>query len=94
MGFDISNNFYNFVLYNIYMELWRKLFTFTSSLDPELRKDFYFTNISAVYTTLTPEDIGMTKNSLLHAGLSGNGSVVTKKAIIKQSQLISTPRKK
>lgn len=58
------------------------------------RKDYYFTNISAIYTTLTPEDIGMKKNSLLHAGLTGNGTVVTKKAIIKQSQLISTPRKK
>ena len=39
------------------------------------RKDYYFSSISAVYTVLTPEDVGVTKSYLLHAGLSGNGSV-------------------
>jgi len=33
--------------------------------------------------------VGATKNYLLHAGLSGNGTICTKKAIIKQSTLIS-----
>ena len=57
------------------------------------RKDYYFASISAVYTVLTPQDVGATKNYLLHAGLSGNGSVATKSAIIKQSTLIRCKRK-
>ena len=60
--------------------------------DGSRRKDWYFSSISAVYTVLTAEQIGATKNYLLHAGLSGNGTVCTKKAIIKQSTLISCPR--
>jgi hypothetical protein len=55
-------------------------------------KDFYFSSISAVYTVLTSEEVGCTKNYLLHAGLSGNGSIITKRAIIKQSTLISGGR--
>lgn len=53
------------------------------------RKDWYFSSISAIYTVLTAEQVGATKNYLLHAGLSGNGTVCTKKAIIKQSTLVS-----
>ncbi|MBQ7421097.1 MAG: hypothetical protein IJV27_02995 [Prevotella sp.] len=56
------------------------------------RKDYYFASISAVYTVLTAQDVGATKNYLLHAGLSGNGSVCTKCAIIKQSTLIRCKR--
>lgn len=56
------------------------------------RKDFYFSSISAIYTVLTAEEIGATKNYLLHAGLSGNGTVMTKRAVIKQSALISGGR--
>ena len=55
-------------------------------------KDFYFSSISAVYTVLTSEEVGCTKSYLLHAGLSGNGSIITKRAIIKQSTLISGGR--
>lgn len=55
-------------------------------------KDFYFSSISAVYTVLTSEEVGCTKSYLLHAGLSGNGSIITKRAIIKQSTLISGTR--
>lgn len=55
-------------------------------------KDFYFSSISAVYTVLTSEEVGCTKGYLLHAGLSGNGSIITKRAIIKQSTLISGTR--
>lgn len=58
----------------------------------ERRKDFYFSSISAIYTVLTAEEIGATKNYLLHAGLSGNGTVMTKRAVIKQSTLISGSR--
>jgi len=56
------------------------------------RKDYYFASISAIYTVLKPEEVGATKNYLLHAGLSGNGTVCTKTAIIKQSELIRCPR--
>lgn len=56
------------------------------------RLDYYFGSISAVYTRLTAQEVGASKNYLLHAGLSGNGTVITKKAIIKQSELITCPR--
>ena len=56
------------------------------------RRDLYFGSISAVYSVLTPEQVGMTRSSLLHAGLSGGGTVITKTAIIKQSQLIRGTR--
>ncbi len=48
--------------------------------------------VEAVYTVFTAEQVGATKNYLLHAGLSGNGTICTKKAIIKQSTLISCGR--
>ena len=53
------------------------------------RKDYYFGSISAVFSVLSVEEVGVTKSYLLHAGLSGGGTVVTKKAIIKQAQLIT-----
>lgn len=56
------------------------------------RKDWYFSSISAVYTVLTAEQVGATKNYLLHAWLSGGGSIITKQAVIKQSTLISCSR--
>lgn len=56
------------------------------------KKDFYFTSISAVYTVLTAEEVGASKGYLLHAGLGGNGTVMTKRAVIKQSTLISGGR--
>lgn len=62
------------------------------NIDGTRRKDWYFSSISAVYTVLTAEQIGATKNYLLHAGLSGNGTLCTKHAIIKQSTLISCSR--
>lgn len=60
------------------------------NIDETRRKDWYFSSISAIYTVLTAEQVGAT--NLLHAGLSGNGTVCTKKAIIKQSTLISGSR--
>ena len=62
------------------------------NIDGTRRKDWYFSSISAVYTVLTAEQNGATKNYLLHAGLSGNGTLCTKRAIIKQSTLISCSR--
>ena len=53
------------------------------------RKDYYFGSISAVFSVLSAEEVGVTKSYLLHAGLGGGGTVTTKKAIIKQGQLIT-----
>ncbi len=64
----------------------------TRPIEGTKRRDWYFSSISAVYTVLTAEQVGATKNYLLHAGLSGNGSIITKCAIIKQSALISGGR--
>lgn len=57
------------------------------------RQDLYFGSIAAIYTVLTAEEVGATHDYLLHAGLSGGGTIITKKAIIKQSTLITSPRK-
>ncbi len=56
------------------------------------RKDYYFASIAAIYTVLKPEEVGASKNYLMHAGLHGNGTVCTKIAIIKQSELIRCTR--
>lgn len=55
------------------------------------RKDLYFGSIAAIYTVLTAEEVGAGYDYMRRAGLSG-GTVVTKKAIIKQSTLITSPR--
>lgn len=59
-----------------------------------MRKDYYFSSITAVYSVLSAEDIGAKKSYLLHCGLSGGGCIATKKAIIKQSTLIGNSKKK
>ena len=64
----------------------------TRPVDGTRQKDWYFSSITAVYTVFTAEQIGATLSYLLHAGLSGNGTVITKRAIIKQSTLISGRR--
>lgn len=52
------------------------------------KKDYYFGSISAIYTLLNADQIGMKQSTLLHAGLTDGGSVVTRRAIIRQSHLI------
>lgn len=52
------------------------------------KKDYYFGSLSAVYSTLDEGTIGIKKNTLLHSGLTDGSSMVTKRAIIKQSHLI------
>lgn len=56
------------------------------------KKDYYFGSISAVYSVLNDVEIGMKQSTLLHAGLSDGGHVVTKRAIIRQSHLIRCER--
>lgn len=52
------------------------------------KKDYYFGSISAIYTLLNADQIGMKQSTLLHSGLTDGGSVVTRRAIIRQSHLI------
>ena len=56
------------------------------------RRDLYFGSIAAIFTVLSPQEVGCGYDYLRRAGLSGEGIVVTKKAIIKQSTLITSPR--
>lgn len=56
------------------------------------RKSFAFGSIAAIFHHLTPEDVGCTYNYLRRAGLSGGGTVVTKRAIIQQTTLLTAPR--
>jgi hypothetical protein len=58
------------------------------------RRDYYFSSISAIYTVLSPQEVGISKSYLLHAGLGGGGTVCTKTAIIKQGTLIGCARGK
>lgn len=54
------------------------------------RRDLYFGSITAIYSVLTAEEVGASKEYLLHAGLAGGGTIMTKCAIIKQSTLITS----
>ncbi len=54
------------------------------------RKDYYFGSISAIYSVLTEEEIGFSLSYLRHARL---GAVIGKKAIIKRSEVICSPRR-
>lgn len=64
----------------------------TKPIEGTRQRDWYFSSITAVYTVLTAEQVGASLGYLLHAELSGNGTVITKRAIIKQSTLISGRR--
>lgn len=56
------------------------------------RRDLYFGSIAAIFTVLSPQEVGCGYDYLRRAGLSGGGTVTTKHAIIKQSTLITAPR--
>lgn len=57
------------------------------------KKNIYFGSISAIFDTLTEEQVGITKSSLLHAGLTDGGIKYTKRAMIIQSHLITSTKK-
>ena len=61
-------------------------------IDGVKQRDWYFSSLSAVFTVLTPQQVGVTKSYLLHAGLSGGGVIINKKAVIRQSTLIGCRR--
>jgi len=52
------------------------------------KRNYYFGSISAIFNVLTEEEIGITKNSLLHAGMTDGSCKMTKRAMIIQSHLI------
>ena len=51
------------------------------------KKNYYFGSISAIFDTLS-EEVGITKNSLLHAGMTDGSCKITRRAMIIQSHLI------
>ena len=52
------------------------------------KKNYYFGSISAIFDVLTEKEICITKNSLLHAGMTDGSCKITKRAMIIQSHLI------
>ena len=52
------------------------------------KKNYCFGSISAIFDVLSEEEVGITKNSLLHAGMSDGSCKITKRAMIIQSHLI------
>ena len=52
------------------------------------KKNYYFGSISAIFDVLSEEEVGITKNGLLHAGMSDGSCKITKRAMIIQSHLI------
>lgn len=56
------------------------------------RKMMAFGSIAAIFHHLKPEEVGCGYDYLRRAGLSGGGTVVTKRAIIQQTTLITSPR--
>lgn len=57
------------------------------------KKNIYFGSISAIFETLTEKQVGITKSSLLHAGLVDDIAKYTKRAMIIQSRLITMYQK-
>ena len=56
------------------------------------RKSLAFGSIAAIFHYLTPEEVGCGYGYLRRAGLSGGGTVITKRAIIQQTTLLTAPR--
>ena len=52
------------------------------------KKNYYFGSISAIFATRSEEEGGITKNSLLHAGMTDGSCKITRRAMIIQSHLI------
>ena len=52
------------------------------------KKNYYFGSISAIFDVLSEEEVGITKNILLHAGMTDGSCKITKRAMIIQSHLI------
>lgn len=57
------------------------------------KKNYYFGSLSAVFDVLSESDLGITKNSLLHAGMVDGSIKYTRHAMIIQSHLIRSTQK-
>ena len=57
------------------------------------KKDYYFGSIAAIYTVLTPEQIGVKYNTLRNAHWREISVYQTRRAIIKQGEIIRSERK-
>lgn len=57
------------------------------------KKNYYFGSISTIFDHLTEEEVGIKKSTLLHAGLSDEKSIITKRALIIQSHIIRSSNK-
>ena len=58
------------------------------------RKNYYFGSISAIYSVLSADDIGIRQSSLERIGLSKGGVVLNKKAIIKAGESIRSKKER
>lgn len=56
------------------------------------KKNYYFGSLSAIYDVLTEDQVGITKNSLLHAGMTDGSCKITRRAMIIQSHLIRSTK--
>lgn len=56
------------------------------------KKNYYFGSISAIFDVLSEAEVGITKSSLLHAGLTDGSCKITKQAMIIQSHLIRSSK--
>lgn len=52
------------------------------------KKNYYFGSLSGIYDVLTEDQVGITKSSLLHAGMTDGSCKITRRAMIIQSHLI------
>lgn len=52
------------------------------------KKNYYFGSLSAIFDVLSEAEVGITKSSLLHAGMTDGSCKITKRAMIIQSHLI------
>lgn len=52
------------------------------------KRNYYFGSVSAIFDTLTEEEVGISKSSLLHAGMTDGSVKITRRAMIVQSHLI------
>lgn len=57
------------------------------------KKDYYFGSIPAIYSVLSEDVIGIKQSTLAHAGLAASGVKMTRRAIIRQSELIRSAKK-
>lgn len=56
------------------------------------KKNYYFGSLSAIFDVLTEGQIGITKSSLLHAGMTDGSCKITRRAMIIQSHLIRSSK--